>query len=272
MQRTPYRRAAPRIVASLFVVASACGGRVGSSPGPGDASAPNDASSHDAFQVDARAIRDSRTPLDVTTIRDARLAETAAPVDAPIDVDAMGDAGHDAEDGAGHDAGREGGRDAAPFCDEMCTLGEQECNYDAVDCDAGGSTVCVFATLSTCVQGSSGCSVWGAGAACSESVACCVPCHYVPCFDGGPTQCEVCPSGPLGAPCMQDADCGTDACDAITLTCVDNQCFDRRQDSWETDVDCGGGTCRGCGVGQRCINSFDCISGHFCALPAHVCQ
>jgi hypothetical protein len=179
--------------------------------------------------------------------------------DAPIDVLAVEDAGHDA------------GRDASMDCINLCTVGEMECDYAAVSCD-GGPLVCVVATLSTCVRAGSGCTVWGAGAACDPSYACCVPCHYAPCFDGSPTMCSVCPLGPLGGPCVQDTDCGSDACDGVTQTCVGNQCSDRRQDSFETDVDCGGGTCQGCNVGLKCINNFDCVSGHFCALPAHVCQ
>jgi hypothetical protein len=271
-----YPRVALALVLSFVVAAGACGGRVGPSPATEDAGASEDASKNDASVFDARGVRDSRAPLDVTRAPDAPVADRAPPgpeasleasMDAPVDVfEASVDAPIDV--GTREDAGQ----DAATGCIDSCDVGEKQCDYDAVDCE-GGPSVCVIATLSTCMHGSSGCTVWGPATMCSPSYGCCVPCHYAPCFDGSPTMCEVCPVGPLGGPCMQDADCGSDACDGITETCVGDQCSDRRQDGFETDVDCGGGTCRnGCGVGQRCINSFDCESGHFCALPAHVCQ
>src|SRR5581483_12242682 len=50
------------------------------------------------------------------------------------------------------------------------------------------------------------------------------------------------------------------ACDALTLTCVLNQCTDHRKDGAETDTDCGGGTCPGCGLGLNCQTDVDCTS------------
>jgi hypothetical protein len=41
-------------------------------------------------------------------------------------------------------------------------------------------------------------------------------------------------------------------------------CFDAMQNANETDVDCGGGACMACGVGQRCLAHADC-AGRVCA-------
>jgi hypothetical protein len=80
-----------------------------------------------------------------------------------------------------------------------------------------------------------------------------------------------CSSCPLGENCVVDSDCGSLACDAVRLSCVSDQCTDNHADGNEPDVDCGGGNCKGCSVGQKCKSNFDCQSGHFCST-AHVCQ
>jgi hypothetical protein len=69
-----------------------------------------------------------------------------------------------------------------------------------------------------------------------------------------------CPACPLGLGCNVDTDCTSNACDALSLTCVANQCADHRQDGNETDVDCGGGTCSPCSSGQHCVVAGDCTS------------
>jgi hypothetical protein len=284
------RQRTPRVVlvASFFVAAVACGGRVSTSPPTGDAGAGDagallaDASGKDASIFDSKGAPDSRAavdvtrtpdaPLDVTKTRDAPVADRSAPsqeasVDAPVDaIEVSVDAPFDV-----HPV-KEAGRDAKPNCDDLCLVGEMECNYDAFGCDSSASTVCVSATLSTCMLGSSGCTVWGPSTACSPSYGCCRPCQNTPCVDGGEPRCLACALGPVGSPCTQDAECGSNACDGITDTCdFNNPCSDRRQDNQETDVDCGGPNCKGCDVGQRCGNNFDCVSGHFCT-SAHVCQ
>jgi hypothetical protein len=43
-----------------------------------------------------------------------------------------------------------------------------------------------------------------------------------------------------------------------------NQCTDGVKDVAETDVDCGGGTCPGCGTGKNCVVGGDCES-HVCS-------
>ncbi|HEU0115082.1 MAG TPA: hypothetical protein VFQ80_10420 [Thermomicrobiales bacterium] len=38
-------------------------------------------------------------------------------------------------------------------------------------------------------------------------------------------------------------------------------CHDRKRNGHETDVDCGGGKCRRCAIGKRCLVDNDCVSG-----------
>jgi hypothetical protein len=64
------------------------------------------------------------------------------------------------------------------------------------------------------------------------------------------------------AKCLVDADCATNACDAVTRTCIGDACADHHQDGHETDADCGGGACSTCAIGQACAVDAD------CTLPA----
>jgi hypothetical protein len=84
----------------------------------------------------------------------------------------------------------------------------------------------------------------------------------------------ICPTAcALGKLCQLDTDCMSAACDALSTTCINNQCADHRQDGTESDVDCGGAVCNSCAVGQKCNNSFDCAGGHSCTTSVpHVCQ
>ena len=77
-----------------------------------------------------------------------------------------------------------------------------------------------------------------------------------------------CPTCSLGKKCVIDADCVSNACDAITFICVANQCADHRKDGNETDVDCGGGTCASCSVGKKCKVNSDCTSNACDAISA----
>ena len=60
--------------------------------------------------------------------------------------------------------------------------------------------------------------------------------------------------------CLVNGDCvdGSLCLDA-TLTCGPAHCQDGQRNGNETDVDCGGGECPGCGAGLACV---------FCAIVA----
>jgi hypothetical protein len=83
---------------------------------------------------------------------------------------------------------------------------------------------------------------------------------------GGPA-CPVCASGQL---CDVDDDCATFACDALMHVCITDACQDHRTDYAETDVDCGGGTCPACALGEGCFAPSDCGSD-ICDALMHVC-
>jgi hypothetical protein len=75
--------------------------------------------------------------------------------------------------------------------------------------------------------------------------------------DCGSTSCPPCA---LGKECKVDTDCVSNACDALTLICVANQCLDHALDGTETDIDCGGPTCAPCAAGKRCLIDADCAT------------
>jgi FG-GAP-like repeat len=68
--------------------------------------------------------------------------------------------------------------------------------------------------------------------------------------------CNACEAGQR---CHGDADCIDSTC--VAGTCTPLPCFNDRQDGDETDVDCGGGTCRTCAGGRACSANTDCASG-----------
>jgi len=67
-----------------------------------------------------------------------------------------------------------------------------------------------------------------------------------------------CPPCALGRKCSLDGDCQSNACDAVTRSCVADQCADHRQDGFETDADCGGPSCPTCVMGKMCLADSDC--------------
>jgi hypothetical protein len=101
-----------------------------------------------------------------------------------------------------------------------------------------------------------------------------------------------CPPCSLAQGCLVDADCskaaaGCDAalggctCDAISRTCAADHCVDHKKDDGESDVDCGGGQCPGCGPNKVCVATSDCSvsasgcdaahGGCFCDLVTGTC-
>jgi hypothetical protein len=138
------------------------------------------------------------------------------------------------------------------------------------DIDCGGGT------CATCASGKS-CS---ADADCSSTACDFVTgtCAASQCLDhhkdGAETDIDcgggVCPTCANTLHCGSDADCASNACDAISLTCVASQCSDHRQDGSETDVDCGGANlaCARCTSGQKCLVNGDCAAGHTCSVSS----
>ncbi len=151
---------------------------------------------------------------------------------------------------------------------------------DETDVDCGGNCAPCGARMAClidadCSRTAAGCDAASGGCYCDEVAFICVHSH---CFDhvkdadesdgdcGGAT-CVLCA---VGQRCAGDADCTSAACDATSLACIADHCFDHRQDAGESDVDCGG-LCVACASGQHCSSSFDCLAGHFCNT-SHVCQ
>jgi hypothetical protein len=168
-----------------------------------------------------------------------------------------------------------------------CTSG-QKCQVDS-DCTSNACDVPSF----TCVPnqcadhrqdgaetdmdcGGGTCPPCGANKKCKVDADCAIGacdalsllCLVTPCADhqqdGAETDVDcgggTCAPCAIGKRCKVDADCTSNACDALTLTCVPSQCADHRQDGAETDVDCGGGTCAHCAVSQKCKVDTDCSS------------
>ncbi|MEZ4453025.1 MAG: fibrinogen-like YCDxxxxGGGW domain-containing protein [Nannocystaceae bacterium] len=90
------------------------------------------------------------------------------------------------------------------------------------------------------------------------------------CDDGNDVDGDACLNTCTAAVCgdgvVQD---GVEACDdgnaseadACTSLCAPPACDDKIKSGTETDVDCGGDTCDGCGLGQICEESQDCGVG-----------
>lgn len=251
------------LIAATILGVAACGGTVAPTSEATDAG--SESSAVDATAADAVPSPDVATPVDGSPSVDASVVEASA-------IDAIED-----EAAPGIDEGADAPVDASPPCADACVLGDIQCTWapstcgpnpdgGVWECDGGG-----LAGVSTCVAGAIGCTVWQISDACSSTYACCVPCTPVPCVDGGPPNCSVCPEGPRGAPCMRDSDCASNACDAMSRTCASSHCTDHKVDGDETDVDCGGNTCGACPTGEGCNFDTDCQSG-FCPYPAHRCN
>ncbi|MBI4702329.1 MAG: hypothetical protein HY744_14495 [Deltaproteobacteria bacterium] len=57
----------------------------------------------------------------------------------------------------------------------------------------------------------------------------------------------------------------------VNQQCVLPKCDDKVKDGQETDVDCGGPSCPGCGLGKVCGQGSDCASGHCTAGTCTEC-
>lgn len=163
-------------------------------------------------------------------------------------------------DGAGRSAGAVVAQSNVPIPDGPCLVGT---------CDAlGRAGVAPLPAGTACLAGPGRVTCDGAGTCveCNHTWDCapglyCDGSHHcgsAPCTDldcGG-----ACPPCDVGKRCAIDADCRSFACDVASATCIDNQCLDHVQDGNETDLDCGGGICKGCELGQACFLDLDCKS------------
>jgi formylglycine-generating enzyme required for sulfatase activity len=80
---------------------------------------------------------------------------------------------------------------------------------------------------------------------------------------GGP----VCGPCPPAQGCKVNADCMSKVCDPAAHKCLAESCMDGVINGKETDVDCGGGFCPGCGVQKLCNLPTDC-KGALCVNKA----
>jgi N-acetylneuraminic acid mutarotase len=146
----------------------------------------------------------------------------------------------------------------------QCADNRQDGNETDVDCGGGTCSACSLGLK--CIVDTD-CS----SNACNASTNLCVSNQ---CSDnrqdGAETDIDcgggTCSACSLNQKCIVDSDCASNACDALSLTCVANQCTDHRQDGTETDVDCGGlNSCARCASGQACNINSDCQPGLFCS-------
>ena len=88
--------------------------------------------------------------------------------------------------------------------------------------------------------------------------------------DCGGGQCDGCA---LGKRCEATWDCASNACDLLTLVCIQDHCLDHRFDGDETDTDCGGpNSCARCTLGQKCLATSDCGASFVCQTGnPHLC-
>jgi hypothetical protein len=148
-------------------------------------------------------------------------------------------------------------------CTPECANGAKDGQETDTDCGGG--------TCATCADG----RVCKANGDCGTSSVCKSLICTAQCADGtkdgqetdtdcGGGTCATCADGRA---CKVNGDCGSSSvCKTSTKTCT-AQCADGTQDGAETDQDCGGGTCLGCGAGKTCNVNGDCASGLAC-MPA----
>ena len=229
-----------QLVPALVLVA-ACGGSAdlgGASP------------ACDGGGLDTRAAESSVDALVADTASDASLANDAA-----LDV-------------------------ASQPSDAPSSCGDGIKDGDESDIDCGGS--CPPCGIGQACLANGDC---GHAPGCSPSSGCAcdavsMTCVYDHCFDhvkdGSETDVDCgdplagCTGCAVGLTCQVDGDCASRGCDATSALCAQTQCVDHHRDGLETGVDCGGGICPQCALGQGCSVNADCSSAA-CDLISFVC-
>jgi hypothetical protein len=163
-------------------------------------------------------------------------------------------------DGAGNAAGAIVDRSNVPASPSPCLEGTCDELGRAGTAPLASGTVCAAGPGGKVCDGAGSCVECLRTRDCAPGLYCAAShrCGTAACTDldcgGACAPCE------LGKRCHVDADCKSYACDAASATCIQSQCLDHVQDGNETDLDCGGGICAGCELGQRCLLDQDCKS------------
>jgi hypothetical protein len=218
----------------------------------------------DAVHADARVDAPGSEPSRLEAGRDAPRSD--APAEASSSLDGATDAAFEV---GGGDSG------LPASCDDNVMDGME------TDVDCGGPVCRGCGVSQACLVNSDCGTAPGCdpvhGCACDGTTNRCVYDHCVDhkldegetAIDCGGGTCTGCPPGDA---CNVDADCGAYGvagcnqtysgcfCDGISFTCVDTHCVDHKLDVEETAIDCGGGICPGCGLGQACLIDEDCAS------------
>ncbi|MFO0644493.1 MAG: hypothetical protein U0183_35065 [Polyangiaceae bacterium] len=142
----------------------------------------------------------------------------------------------------------------APTCTDTTENGTES------DVDCGG------AACGKCVDGKN-CKV---RSDCQSDVCTAGKCATPSCNDGAKNGTDTdidcggpaCPRCGDGKDCLVANDCTSGVCadKGMGLKCQPPTCMDGVKNQDETDVDCGGATCAGCGMGQACLTGSDCAS------------
>lgn len=168
---------------------------------------------------------------------------------------------------------------------QAATCGDGIANGAETDLDCGGGSCPGCATGDACFLPTDcavgGCSGGICQPACTSNAQCpsgvCSGgyCRVANCADGSQNGAETgidcggpspyCVRCADGQTCGGASDCASGVCSGGI--CQAPSCSDGLKNGSETDVDCGGGTCGGCGLNQVCISGTDCSSS-VCGLNA----
>jgi len=145
-------------------------------------------------------------------------------------------------------------------------------NGSETDIDCGGGTCTACADGQHCAVGTRDCtSTW-----CNTSSGLCVASHCSDATKDG-LETDVDCGGDCTTKCANNQGCGVDVdctsthCNMVIDKCVASACVDGRKDGAETDVDCGGGTCTTCALGQSCLSGATDCTSTWCNASSHVC-
>jgi hypothetical protein len=158
---------------------------------------------------------------------------------------------------------------------DACFNGARDGNETDIDCGGSCEPKC-GANLACAVNADCQSGVCGAGNRCAAD-----QCSNAR-FDGTETDVDcggTCATKcALTRGCLANTDCANPQgmvgvpgfCSLSTRACVATSCNTGARDGTETGVDCGGGTCATCGLGQGCNVNTDCASG-ICNATTRVC-